>query len=151
MIEVTKPVRTLEDEHSSGGLVERTRDEWVNFAGPDGLLTGLTKSMLEAGLESEMSEHLGDDKHEPTRREPGSKSRNGTRSKTVLTNVGPVQIETPRDRDGTFGLQLVKKRQRRLAGVDEMMIALTEKGFTTGEASAHVAEVYGAESRRTRY
>ena len=107
--------------------MERTRDEGIDFVGPDGLMTGLTRNVLEAGLEAEMSEHLGDDEHEPTRPESGSNSRNGTRSKTVLTDVGPVQIEMPRDRDGRFEPQPVKKRQRRLAGVDEMMISLTAK------------------------
>lgn len=148
MIEVTKPARTPEGKQLAEELVERARDEGVDLVGPDGLLAGLTKNVLEAGLEAEMTEHLGYDKHEPAGRERGSNSRNGTRSKTVLTDVGPVQIETPRDRDGTFEPQLVKKRQRRLAGVDEMVISLTAKGLTTGEVSAHMAEVYGAEVSR---
>ncbi len=130
MIEATKPARTPEDKQLAEELVERARDEGVDLVGPDGLSTGLTKNVLEAGLEAEMSEHLGYDKHDPSGREQGSNSRNGTRSKTVLTDVGPVQIETPRDRDGTFEPQLVKKRQRRLAGVDEMVISLTAKGLT---------------------
>lgn len=145
MIETTKPAGTPEDKELAQELVERARDEGVDLVGPDGLLTGLTKKVLEAGLEAEMTEHLGYDKHEPAGRERGSNSRNGTRSKTVLTDVGPVEIETPRDRDSTFEPQLVKKRQRRLAGVDEMVISLTAKGLTTGEVSAHMAEVYGAD------
>ena len=75
----------------------------------------------------------------------GANSRNGTRSKTVLTEVGPVEIDVPRDRDGTFDPKLVRKRQRRLAGVDEMVISLTAKGLTTGEVQAHLAEVYGTD------
>lgn len=145
MIEATKPARTPEDKQLAEELVERARDEGVDLVGPDGLLTGLTKNVLEAGLEAEMTEHLGYDKHEPAGRERGSNSRNGTRSKTVLTDVGPVQIETPRDREGTFEPHLVKKRQRRLVGVDEMVISLTAKGLTTGEVSAHMAEVYGTD------
>ncbi|MDX6328312.1 MAG: putative transposase, partial [Streptomycetaceae bacterium] len=64
---------------------------------------------------------------------------------TVLTEVGPVQIEVPRDRDGSFEPQIVKKRQRRLSGVDEMVLSLSAKGLTHGKISAHLAEVYGAE------
>ncbi|MGY1877447.1 IS256 family transposase, partial [Nocardia gipuzkoensis] len=71
--------------------------------------------------------------------------RNGTRSKTVLTETtGPVPIEVPRDRDGSFQPQIVKKRQRRLTGVDEIVLSLYAKGLTTGEISAHFAEIYGA-------
>ncbi len=145
-METAKPeVRSPEDKELAAELVERARDEGVDLVGPGGLLTGLTKNVLEAGLEAEMSEHLGYDEHDPAGRERGSNSRNGTRAKTVLTDVGPVHIEVPRDRDGTFEPQIVKKRQRRLSGVDEMVISLTAKGLTTGEVSAHMAEVYGAD------
>jgi hypothetical protein len=68
----------------------------------------------------------------------------------VLTDVGPVEIAVPRDREGSFEPQIVKKRQRRLTGVDEMALSLSAKGLTTGDISAHLAEVYGAEvSRQT--
>jgi transposase-like protein len=97
-----------------------------------------------------MSEHLGYDKHDPAGHNTGN-SRNGVRSKRLLTDVGPVEIEVPRDRDGSFEPHIVKKRQRRLSGVDEMVISLTAKGLTTGEVQAHMAEVYGADvSRRSR-
>jgi transposase-like protein len=80
----------------------------------------------------------------------GGNSRNGKRSKTVLTDVGPVEITVPRDRDGSFEPKIVKKRQKRLTGVDEMVISLAAKGLTTGEVQAHLAEVYGADvSRQT--
>ena len=59
--------------------------------------------------------------------------------------MGPVEIEVPRDRDGSFEPQIVRKRQRRLGGVDEMVISLVAKGLTTGEVTAHMAEVYGAD------
>ena len=72
--------------------------------------------------------------------------RNGTRAKTVLTEAsGQVGIEVPRDRDGTFEPQIVRKRQRRLTGVDEMVLSLYAKGLTTGEICAHFAEIYGAQ------
>jgi len=119
----------------------------VELVGPGGLLSGLTKNVLEAGLEAEMSEHLGYDKHDPAGRNKAN-SRNGTRAKKLLTDVGPVDIEVPRDRDGSFEPVLVKKRQRRLTGVDEMVISLTAKGLTTGEVAAHMAEVYGTDVSR---
>ena len=68
----------------------------------------------------------------------------------MLTEVGPVEIDVPRDRDGSFEPRIVAKRQRRLSGVDELVISLSAKGLTTGEVQAHLAEVYGAEvSRQT--
>ncbi len=131
--------RAIVSSRSRSWIVPAARD----LVGPDGVLTGLTKKVLEAGLEAELTEHLGYDKYDPAGRNGGN-SRNGTRPKTVLTEIGPVPLEVPRDRDGSFEPQLVKKRQRRLRGVDEMVISLTAKGLTTGEVSAHLAEVYGA-------
>ena len=102
--------------------------------------------MLETALNEEMTEHLGYDKHDPAGQGAGSGNiRNGTRPKTVLTEApGQVEIDVPRDRAGTFEPQIVRKRQRRLTGVDEMVLSLYAKGLTTGEISAHFAEIYGA-------
>jgi transposase-like protein len=125
-------------------LVEEATAKGVSLVGPGGLLADLTKRVLELGLEVEMTEHLGYDKHAVEGHHSGN-SRNGTRSKTVLTEVGPVEIDVPRDRNGTFEPATVRKRQRRLEGVDSMVISLTAKGLTTGEIAAHLAEVYGAE------
>jgi transposase-like protein len=98
--------------------------------------------VIETALDEELTEHLGHDKHSPS--ETGN-VRNGTRSKTVLTEAtGHVEIDVPRDRAGTFEPQIVRKRQRRLSGVDEVVLSLYAKGLTTGEISAHFAEVYGA-------
>ncbi len=124
-------------------LVERARAEGIDLVGPGGLLTGLTKTVLETALDAEMAEHLGYDKHDPAGRNGGN-SRNGTRSKTVLTEIGPVEIEVPRDRDGSFDPVIVRKRQRRLNGIDQLVLSLTARGLTTGEIAAHFAEVYGA-------
>jgi len=91
-----------------------------------------------------MTEHLGHDKHDCNDTGSGI-TRNGTRSKTVLTEAtGHVEIDVPRDRAGTFTPQIVKKRQRRLSGVDEVVLSLYVKGLTTGEISAQFAEIYGA-------
>ena len=125
-------------------LVRSARARGAALTGPDGLLKALTKTVLETALDEEMTDHLGYDKHSPAGRGTGN-SRNGTRTKTLLTdNVGPVDIEVPRDRDGSFTPVVVKKRQRRLDDVDTVVLWLVAKGLTTGEVSAHFEEVYGA-------
>jgi putative transposase len=133
----------IDQQQLAQDLVDRARAEGVELVGPGGLLTGLTKTVLETALEAEMSEHVGYDKHHPAGRN-GQNSRNGTRTKTVLTEVGPVEVEVPRDRDGSFDPVIVRKRQRRLDGIDQIVLSLTARGLTTGEISAHFAEVYGA-------
>jgi putative transposase len=132
------------DERVVRELAEWARAEGLQMTGEGGLLAKLTKRVFEAALEGEMDDHLGYGKHDPAGRDGGN-SRNGKRAKTVLTEVGPVDIEVPRDRDASFEPQLVKKRQRRLTGVDGLVISLSAKGLTHGEISAHLAEVYGAE------
>ncbi|MCG5435263.1 IS256 family transposase [Micromonospora foliorum] len=125
-------------------LVRAAKEQGLSLTGPDGLLRQLTKTVLETALNEEMADHLGYAKHEPDGAGSGN-IRNGTRAKTVLTDsTGPVQIDVPRDRAGTFEPQIVKKRQRRLSGVDEVVLSLYAKGLTTGEISAHFAEIYGA-------
>jgi putative transposase len=125
-------------------LVRRAREQGLSLTGPDGLLKQLTKTVLETALNQELTEHLGHEKHAPPGNETGN-VRNGIRPKTVLTEgSGQVGIEVPRDRAGTFEPQIVRKRQRRLSGVDEMVLSLYAKGLTTGEISAHFAEIYGA-------
>ncbi|MFF4035968.1 IS256 family transposase [Streptomyces sviceus] len=132
---------------SARAVDDQLIDELVHRAQAQGLQ--LTKRLLESALEGEITDHLGDDKHDAAGKNGGN-SRNGKRSKTVLTDVGPVEITVPRDRDGSFEPKIVKKRQKRLTGVDEMVISLAAKGLTTGEVQAHLAEVYGADvSRQT--
>ena len=125
-------------------LVRSARARGVAMTGPGGMLKALTKTVLETALDEEMTDHLGYDKHDPGGRGSGN-SRNGTRSKTVLTdNVGPLEIDVPRARDSTFNPVIVAKRQRRLGGVDTIVLSLVAKGLTTGEVSAHFEEIYGA-------
>src|ERR1044072_8867256 len=132
------------EEKVAEELLRRAREQGLSLTGPDGLLKQLTKTVLETALNQEMTEHLGHDKHGPAGNETGN-VRNGTRPKTVLTEgSGQVGIEVPRDRGGTFEPQIVRKRQRRLSGVDEMVLSLYAKGLTTGEISAHFQEIYGA-------
>lgn len=141
--EMIEPVVLEEDEKQqiARRLVDQAREAGVDLVGPGGLLAGLTRQVLETALEEELTEHLG---HEHGAPKIGANERNGTRSKTVLTEVGPVQIDVPRDREGSFEPQIVKKRQRRLKGVDELVLSLTARGLTTGEIAAHFAQVYGA-------
>ena len=143
MTDTLEPVAAANEEQLAQQLLAQAKEQGVELVGPDGLLNQLTKRVLETALEEEMAEHLGYDKHDPVGRNRGN-SRNGVRSKTVLTEIGPVEIDVPRDIDASFTPQIVKKRQRRLTGVDEIVLSLTARGLTTGEISAHFAEVYGA-------
>ena len=132
------------EQQAAVELVRLAKEQGLSLTGPDGLLKQLTKTVLETALNEEMTEHLGYEKHDPAGAGTGN-IRNGTRSKTVLTeNTGQVEIDVPRDRAGTFEPQIVKKRQRRLNGVDEVVLSLYAKGLTTGEISSHFAEIYGA-------
>lgn len=125
-------------------LADRARKNGVQLAGEGGLLQSLTKVFLDAALEGEMDEHLGYGKHDPAGRD-GANSRNGKRAKQVLTDAGPVEVDMPRDRDGSFEPELVRKRQRRVSGLDNLVISLSAKGLTHGEIAAHLREVYGTE------
>jgi transposase-like protein len=130
-------------------LAAQARSQGVQLLGRGGVLQQLTKRFLEAALEAEMDEHLGYDKHDPAGRNGGN-SRNGRRAKTLLTEVGPVDITVPRDRDGSFAPVVVPKRSRRLGGVEDLVVSLSAKGLTHGEICAHLAEVYGAEVSKDR-
>jgi transposase-like protein len=129
-------------------LVGRARSQGLMLTGAGGLLAQLTKRVLESALDGEITDHLGYAKHDPAGDGSGN-SRNGTRSKTVLTEVGPVQVDVPRDRAGSFEPAIVRKRQRRLNGIEEMVLSLSARGLTHGEISAHLAEVYGAQVSKT--
>src|ERR1700744_522779 len=132
------------EQQAAAELVRLAKEQGLSLTGPDGLLKQLIKTLIETALNEEMTEHLGYEKHDPAGAGTGN-IRNGTRAKTVLTeSAGHVEIEVPRDRAGTFEPQIVKKRQRRLSGVDEVVLSLYAKGLTTGEISAHFAEIYGA-------
>src|ERR1700750_33823 len=132
------------DEQLLRELTERARAGGLKLTGEGGLLGRLTKMVVEGALEGEMDDHLGYSKHAPEGRDSGN-SRNGHRAKTVLTEAGPVEISVPRDRDSSFEPKIVAKRQRRLTGVEDMVISLSAKGLTHGEISAHLQEIYGAE------
>ena len=130
-------------------FVRMAKEKGLDLTGPDGLPKQFTKSVLETALDEEMTEHLGRAKHKKSKDGRAANTRNGTTAKTVVTDsVGPVGIEVPRDRDGSFEPVVVRKRQRRLPGVDEVVLSLYARGLTTGEISAHFQEIYGADVSR---
>jgi putative transposase len=104
----------------------------------------VTKAVLERALAEEMTGHLGYDKHDPAGRGSGN-SRNGTTGKTVLTDVGAVDLAVPRDRNGSFEPQIVHKGQTRLKGFNERIIALYARGMTTRDIRAHLRQMYDVE------
>jgi putative transposase len=133
------------EQAAAAAMVAEAKARGLALTGPDGLLKLFTKNVLETALGEEMSEHLGHEKNRAEADRESTNVRNGTRSKTVISDAaGEVRIEVPRDREGTFEPQIVKKRQRRLSDVDEIVLSLYAKGMTTGEISAHFAEIYGA-------
>ncbi|ALE85289.1 transposase [Pseudonocardia sp. HH130629-09] len=141
-----KPARQASAERAAAAaMVAEAKARGLALTGPDGLLKLFTKNVLETALNEEMTEHLGHDKNRADSGRESTNVRNGSRSKTVLSDAaGDVEIDVPRDRASTFEPQIVKKRQRRLTDVDEVVLSLYAKGMTTGEVSAHFADIYGA-------
>src|SRR5438132_11003514 len=117
----------------------RTEEEIV---GPGGVLAQLTKRLVERAMSAELSEHLG---YEPHQEPPGGvgNTRNGSTPKTLATEHGPVDVRTPRDRNGSFEPQIVRKGQRRFQGFDDKILALYSRGLSTRDIEAHLAEIYG--------
>ncbi len=128
-------------------LVDRARSEGVSLTGEGGLLTSMVREVLQTGLDVEMADHLGYGPYEAIGRGSGN-SRNGAYAKTVRTDVGPVELRMPRDREGTFEPVTVPKHVRRLEGLGANVISLYAKGLTTGEIQAHLAEIYDTEVSR---
>lgn len=115
-----------------------------SILGKNGLLKQLTKRLVERTLEAELTDHLGYDPHASEGRGSGN-SRNGKGEKTIQSDSGEVSIEVPRDRNGTFDPQLVKKRQRRLKGFDDKVLSLYSRGLSTRDIQAEFEEIYGVE------
>jgi transposase-like protein len=122
-------------------LVEQARDREVELTGDNGLLTDLVRHVLQTGLEIELTDHLGYEPHAVEGRNTGN-SRNGSYPKTVTTEVGQVELQVPRDRNGSFEPVTVPKGQRRLDGLSGNVISLYAKGMTTGDIGSHLAEIY---------
>jgi len=137
------------EQAAAAAMVAEAKARGLALTGPDGLLKLFTKNVLETALSEEMTEHLGHEKNRADADRESTNVRNGTRPKTVISDAaGEVEIRVPRDREGTFEPQIVKKRQRRLSDVDKIVLSLYAKGLTTGEISAHFAEIYGASVSR---
>ena len=117
------------------------------ITGPGGLLTQLAGRVIETALGAELSGHLG---YPPGEAPPGGAGnvRNGSTPKTVGTELGPVEVKTPRDRQGSFEPQLVAKRQTRLAGLDERVLDLYAGGMSVRDIAAHLSGLYGVEVGR---
>jgi len=117
------------------------------IVGPGGLLARLTKRLVERAMEAELTDDLGYEPHcEP---EGGAgNTRNGGTPKTLLTDHGPVRIRTPRDRNGEFEPQIVRKGQRRFQGFDDKILALYSRGLSVRDISAHLQEIYGVDVGR---
>jgi putative transposase len=115
-----------------------------DIIGENGLLKQLTKALLERAMDAEMTHHLGYEKHDPAGYNSGN-SRNGTSSKTLKGDFGEMEIELPRDRNGSFEPQLVKKHQTRFEGFDEKILSMYARGMTTRDIQGHLQEMYGVE------
>jgi putative transposase len=136
--------RPLIDEQLADQLLGKAQAQGVELLGPDGLLSQVTKAVLERALAEEMTDHLGYEKHDPAGRGSGN-SRNGMTSKTLLTDVGAVDLVVPRDRNGSFDPKIVRKGQTRLEGFNDRIIALYARGMTTRDIRAHLREMYQVE------
>jgi putative transposase len=134
--------RQISDEVIDELLAGASTEEEI--AGPGGVLAQLTKRLIERALEVELTEHLG---YEPHCEPPGgaANQRNGAPPKTLITDHGKIEINAPRDRDGSFQPQIVKKRQRRFVGFDEKILALYSRGLSVRDIRAHLQEIYGVE------
>jgi len=115
-----------------------------DIIGENGLLKQLTKALLERAMNAELTHHLGYEKHDPAGYGSGN-SRNGSTPKTVKGDFGALQVETPRDRNGSFEPQILKKHQTRFEGFDEKILSLYARGMTTREIQGHLQEMYGVE------
>lgn len=127
----------LKDAKSSGTPID----------GVDGLLNQLTKAVLERALQAEMTDHLGYDAGDPAGHGTGN-SRNGKSAKTVSTRNGPIEIEVPRDRNGSFEPAIVPKRARRIGNIDDTILSLYSRGMTTRDIESHLREIYGVNASR---
>jgi putative transposase len=116
----------------------------LELLGPDGVLAELTKRLIERGLSEELTEHLGYEPGDPAGRGTGN-NRNGTSAKTVLTDIGAIDLAVPRDRNGTFDPRLVPKHARRLEGFNQNIVALYARGLSTRDIRRELARMYGVE------
>jgi Transposase, Mutator family len=130
------------DQELADQLLARAQAEGIELLGPDGLLSQVTKAVLERALAEEMTEHLGYEKHDPAGRGSGN-SRNGVTGKTLLTDIGGVELAVPRDRNGSFDPQIVRKGQTRLDVFNQRIIALYTSGTQRQQCPEAAALIAG--------
>ncbi|HWH00775.1 MAG TPA: transposase, partial [Pilimelia sp.] len=135
-------VKALLDEQLLDQMVAQVRADGGRLTGPGSLLSEMCKAVLERGLQAELGAHLGYGKHEAAGKGSGN-SRNGSTSKTVQTEIGPIPLDVPRDRAGTFTPMLVPKGERRLGGLSDVIISLYAGGMTVRDICHHLRRVYG--------
>jgi putative transposase len=140
--------RAVVAELAEAGLLDRVmagaEAGELTLTGAGGFLPEMVKAVLERGLAAELSGHLGYEKGDPAGR-GSANSRNGTTPKTLSTEIGPVPLSVPRDRDGSFEPRLVPKGSRRAGGLDEMIISLYAGGMTVRDIQHHLARTIGTE------
>lgn len=137
-----KKDKKIRDELLDELLAGYTKPE--DLTGPDGLLKRLSGALVERALKAELTDHLGYGEHAVQGRGSGN-SRNGCGAKTLQTEQGPITIEVPRDRNGTFEPQLVKKHQRRFDGFDDKILGMYARGMSVRDIQAQLSELYGTE------
>ena len=115
-----------------------------DLLGEQGLRKQFTKALLERAMQTELTHHLGYQKHDPAGRDSGN-SRNGTSPKTVKGDFGKAEIEVPRDRNGSFEPKIIPRHERRFAGFDDKILSMYARGMTTREIQGHRQEIYGVE------
>ena len=141
-VELLPPeLRELLSDEVVDQLLAGARSE-EEIVGPGGVLAQLTKRLVERAMSVELTEHLGYERHQEPPGGSGN-TRNGSTGKTLATEHGPVEVRTPRDRQGTFEPQIVRKGQRRFEGFDDKILALYSRGLSTRDIEAHLAEIYG--------
>ena len=136
--------RDLIDDSALQDLMNKIESEGLELLGPDGVLTELTSRIMNLALEAERTAHLGYEHGDRAGWGSGN-SRNGTSPKTVLTDAGPIPVDVPRDRNGTFEPKLIGKHQRRLEGFNDIVIGLVARGMTVRDVRSHLQDAYQVE------
>ena len=115
-----------------------------DMIGENGLLKQLTKALLERAMQAELTGHLGYEKHDPAGHNSGN-SRNGVSRKKLKGDFGEIELETPRDRNGTFEPKIVERHQTRWTGFDDKIVSMYSRGMSTRDIQSHLEEMYGVD------
>jgi putative transposase len=146
-VEASRRLAAALEPSAISALVADAKRTGTPIDGVDGLLNQMTKAVIECALQAEMTHELGYERDDPAGAGTGN-SRNGFSTKTISTTNGPVTLDVPRDRNGSFEPKIVPKRARRLGQIDEMILSLYARGMSTRDIEAHLLEVYGVKASR---